>query len=127
MRIGAVAICVEAVEGWTMALSHHEQRALEQIAVELYTEDPRLASALADNGWVSGKWRQRIAALVMFMAGMAMLACAILIPRSIPGGVLVVSVLGYVVMFWAALRWCNAPRLRRRRAVAQRGDAGRAG
>ena len=110
-----------------MALSHHEQRALEQIAVELYTEDPRLASALADNGWPSAKLRQRIAALVMFMAGMAMLACAILIPRAITGGVFVVSVLGYVVMFWATLRWCNAPRLPRRRAVARGGDAGLAG
>jgi peptidoglycan/LPS O-acetylase OafA/YrhL len=106
-----------------MALSHHEQRALERIAVELYTEDPRLVAALAYNGWAFAKWRQRIAAFVMFMAGMAMLACAILIPRSIPGGVFVVSVLGYMVMFCAALRWCNAPRLPRRRAVARGGDA----
>ncbi len=110
-----------------MTLSHHEQRALEQIAVELYTEDPQLAAALADDGWVSTKWWQRVLVLVTFIAGMTMLAFAVLIPRSIPGGVFIGSALGYLIMFRAALWWCDVPLLRWRRAVCRRGDADRAG
>ena len=89
-----------------MALSHHEQRALERIALELYTEDPRLASTLGHDGWTATRRRQRMAAAVMFVAGMAMLACAILVPRSITGGILTVSSSG--TLSCSALRSCGA-------------------
>jgi hypothetical protein len=99
-----------------MALSHHEQRALERIAVELHADDPRLAAALAHDGWTKTRRRQRLAAAALFIAGMAMLACAIFVPPSIAGGIFAVSVLGYLVMFGAALMWCKGPPRPRRRA-----------
>ena len=49
--------------------------------------------------------RNEVAAAVMFVVGMATLASAIFVPRSIPRGILTVSILGYLVMFDAALRW----------------------
>ena len=99
-----------------MTLSHHEQRALERIAVDLRTEDPWLASTLAHDGWIVTKWQQRLAAATMFIVGMAMMAGAIFVSKCIPGGVLIVSVLGYLVMFDAALRWFAGPVRRRHRA-----------
>jgi O-antigen/teichoic acid export membrane protein len=63
-------------------------------------------------------------AAVVFVAGMAMLACAILIPRSIVGGIAAVSVLGYLVMFSAALMWCKAPLRRPRRSRLRRDGLG---
>ncbi len=92
-----------------MSLSHYEQWRLERIAVELYVEDPWLASTLTRDGWTARRRRQRIAAAAIFVVGMSMLACAVLIPRTVTGGIFVVSVLGYVVMFGAALLWCNGP------------------
>ena len=109
-----------------MALSHHEQRALERIATDLHADDPWLASALAHDGRIGTRW-QRLAAAVMFMVGMAMLASAIFVPRFIPGGILTVSILGYLVMFDSALRWFKGP-LQRRQRVKCRGasvDQGR--
>lgn len=56
-----------------------------------------------------------MASVVIFVAGVAMQACAILIPRSITGATLVVSVLGYLVMFGAAMLWFRRSPLRLRR------------
>lgn len=95
-----------------MALSHREQRALEQIAIELSADDPRLATTLA-RGRAATRWRQRTAAALLFVAGMAMQASAILIPRSVTGGVFGVSLLGYFVMFSAALLFCKRSSARR--------------
>lgn len=99
-----------------MALSHHEQRALERIAADLHAEDHWLASTLAHDGWTATRW-QRLAAAVMFMVGMAMLASAIFVPRFIPFGILTVSILGYLVMFNAALRWFKGPPRRPHRVI----------
>jgi hypothetical protein len=107
-----------------MALSHHEQRALEQIAVDLCADDPRLASVLV-RGYAATRRRQRMAAAVMFVAGMTMQASAILIPRSIAGGVFGVTVLGYVVMFSAALVWCKGPSRRWRHTTFPTGSVAR--
>jgi hypothetical protein len=52
----------------------------------------------------------------MFMVGMAMLISAVFVPRSVPGGIFTASILGYLIMFDAALRWLRAP-LRRRQLV----------
>ena len=104
-----------------MALSQREQRALEQIAADLIADDPRLASTLL-HGWQTKRRRRRMVAAVIFMAGMAMQACAILIPRSVAGATLAVSVLGYLVMFGAVLLWCRRSPLRLRR-FRFRGDS----
>ncbi|WP_165774203.1 DUF3040 domain-containing protein [Mycolicibacterium sphagni] len=107
-----------------MALSHHERRALELIAVEMSEQDPQLALSLARDGWIPRRKWQRMAAAAMFVTGMAMQACAIFVPPSITGGILAVSVLGYVVMFYAALLWCKAPQRHPRRPRYRRGGAG---
>jgi len=60
-----------------MALSHHEPRALERIAVDPSAEDPWLASTLAHDGWNATSWRQRLSAAVLFVVGMPTLASAI--------------------------------------------------
>jgi len=104
-----------------MSLSHHERSALERIAVELHGEDPWLASTLTRDGWITSRRRQRIAAVGIFVVGAAMLASGIFIPPSIPAGTFMVSVLGYVVMFGAAVGWCYAP-IRRRRLRNGRGS-----
>jgi hypothetical protein len=79
-----------------MALSHHEPRALERIAVDLSAEDPWLASTLAHDGWNATRWPQRLSAAVLFVVGMPTLASAIFVPHSIPGGIFAVSILGRV-------------------------------
>jgi hypothetical protein len=93
-----------------MALSHHEQQALDRIEIELLAEDPRLASGLAHDLWTVRRMRHRLFAAVAFGAGMAMMTSAILIPHDTTiGGVLAVCVLAYLVMAFAALWWCNGP------------------
>ena len=82
-----------------MALSHHEPRALERIAVDPSAEDPWLASTLVHDGWNATSWRQRLSAAVLFVVGMPTLASATFVPRSIPGGIFAVSILGSVIMF----------------------------
>ena len=94
-----------------MALSQREQQILEGIAGELCVDDPRLARKLATT--TSSAWlrrRQRIGAAAAFTAGLVMLSGAILIPREIVCGVLIVSVCGYLVMFGAAMRWATVSR-----------------
>lgn len=110
-----------------MSLSHHEQRALDQIAADLCGEDPWLASTLAGDGWSVRSWRRRLTAAVMFIAGLAMLSCAIFVSHSIPGGVLITAVLGYLIMFHAALRWFTRPLPRRRWRKFGRGTSIRDG
>jgi hypothetical protein len=92
-----------------MTLSDHEQLALERISIELAADDPRLAATLATEGWNAKRWPRLAMATLMFVTGAAMQGFAILIPRAITGGTFVVSLLGYFVMFAAALLWCNAP------------------
>jgi len=103
-----------------MPLSQQEQRALERIAVDLSAADPWLAATLAHDGWTAIRWRRRAAAAVMFIVGMAMLSSAVFVPRSVPGGVFTVAILGYLVMFDASLRWFGRhPRRRRRTRFRQ--------
>jgi hypothetical protein len=52
---------------------------------------------------------------------MSMLAGAILVPPSVPGGMWAVSLLGYAVMFGAALLWCKRPPWRRPRGIKRNG------
>ncbi len=90
-----------------MALSRYEQRALDEIAIDLYAQDRRLASRLADDGWLARSRLQRLAASALFVFGFMLLAGGILVPHSFITGILAVSILGYIVMFAAALLWCR--------------------
>ena len=89
-----------------MALSRYEQRALDAIALELYAQDRRLASQLAHDGRLTRTWRQRLAASTLFVVGATMLMCAIFVPHNFIAGMFAVSILGYLVMFAAAMWWC---------------------
>lgn len=89
-----------------MALSRYEQRALDEIALELYAKDRRLASRLARDGWLTRRWRQRLAASALFVVGATLLMCGIFVPRNFIAGMFAVSILGYIVMFAAGMLWC---------------------
>jgi Protein of unknown function (DUF3040) len=88
-----------------MALSPHEQKALDQIALELYAKDRRLASRLARDGWLARRWRQRLAASALFVVGATLLTCGIFVPHNFIAGMFAISILGYVVMFAAGMLW----------------------
>lgn len=96
-----------------MALSQHEQRALEQLAAALTSEDPDFASTLATGVRPTPSRRQRALSTAAFAIGLVMLTFAIFVPARIEGGILAVSVLGYLVMFAAALSWFERAPLRR--------------
>jgi hypothetical protein len=104
-----------------MALSHHEQQELNRIAVTLHAEDPRLARTF-DHDWTATRTRQRVLAVVVFVAGIVAQSTAVFIPHGITiAGVFAVCVLAYVAMFFAAFSFCKVP-FRRRRPVGVRPD-----
>lgn len=91
-----------------MPLSEHEQRLLDQIEKALYAEDPKFASTVR-GARLRPSRRRRIQGITLFVLGIALLVCGMLVPLkvfSIP----VVSVVGFLIMFlgavltWAALR-----------------------
>jgi hypothetical protein len=91
-----------------MPLSEHEQRLFDQIERALYAEDPKFASTIR-GARLRPSRRRRIQGITLFVLGIALLVCGMLVPLkvfSIP----VVSVVGFLMMFvgavltWAAMR-----------------------
>lgn len=91
-----------------MPLSEHEQRLLEQIERALYAEDPKFASTVR-GARLHPSRRRRLQGIVLFLVGIALLICGMLIPLRLLA-IPVVSVLGFLMMFggaaltWAAMR-----------------------
>ena len=83
-----------------MPLSEHEQRMLAEIESALYAEDPTFATAVRR----SSTGRRRIAPgiIALVVAGVALLIVGLLIDLK-PGGLPVVSVLGFLLMFAAGV------------------------
>jgi DUF3040 family protein len=87
-----------------MPLSEHEQRLLDQIERALYAEDPKFASSVR-GARLRPSRRRRIQGIALFVLGIALLVCGMLVPLKVLN-VPVVSVVGFFTMFvGAALAW----------------------
>ena len=80
-----------------MPLSEHEQRLLEQMERALQAEDPKFASSLRGADPRTHHRRRVLKASVGFLAGIALLLTGVIVD-----GLLVVSVLGFLVMLASA-------------------------
>lgn len=89
-----------------MPLSEHEQRLLDQIERALYAEDPKFASSVR-GARLRPSRRRRIQGIALFVLGIALLVCGMLVPLKV-FSVPVVSVVGFFTMFaGAALAWAS--------------------
>jgi Protein of unknown function (DUF3040) len=88
--------------GGTVPLSEHEQHLLDQIETALYAEDPKFASNVRTGRGLSAGRRRRVQAVAVFLLGLVLLVGGVALPFK-PGGVPVVSVLGFLVMFGAGV------------------------
>lgn len=85
-----------------MPLSEHEQRMLEEIESALYAEDPKFASNVKRRRLGRSSGRRRVQAAAIFVIGLVLLVVGPIIGISI-GGFPIVSLIGFLVMFAAAL------------------------
>lgn len=92
-----------------MPLSEHEQRLLDQIERALYAEDPKFASTVRGARLRRPSRRRRLQGIALFVLGVALLVVGVILPLK-PGGVPVVSLLGFLVMFFGALLTLSAIR-----------------
>jgi hypothetical protein len=92
-----------------MPLSEHEQRLLDQIERALYAEDPKFASTVRGARLRQPSRRRRLQGIALFVLGVALLVLGVVLPLK-PGGVPVVSLLGFLVMFFGALLTLTAIR-----------------
>ena len=85
-----------------MPLSEHEQRLLEQIERALYAEDPKFASSVS-GGRSKPARRRRIQGGILFVLGLVLLVVGIAVDVLKPGGVPILSVVGFLAMFGGGL------------------------
>ena len=91
-----------------MPLSEHEQRLFDRIERALYAEDPKFASTIR-GARLRPSRRRRIQGITLFVLGIALLVCGMLVPLKV-FAIPVVSVVGFLMMFvgavltWAAMR-----------------------
>jgi hypothetical protein len=78
-------------------LSEHEQRLLEQMERALYAEDPKFASSLRGKDPRSNFRRRVVLAVIGFVVGVVLLMTGLVTQ------VLLVSLLGFLLMFGSAL------------------------
>ncbi|MBW4720127.1 DUF3040 domain-containing protein [Saccharothrix obliqua] len=84
-----------------MPLSEHEQRLLDQIERALYAEDPKFASTVRGAKLRKPSRRRRIQGIVLFAVGVALLVTGVMLPKL--AGIPVVSVVGFLMMFFGVL------------------------
>ncbi|MDD7815097.1 DUF3040 domain-containing protein [Mycolicibacter sinensis] len=82
-----------------MPLSDHEQRMLDEIESALYAEDPKFASSVRGGALRTPTTRRRIQGMALFLVGLVMLVSGIPFYATVNPGFLILSVLGFVVMF----------------------------
>jgi uncharacterized membrane protein YgcG len=94
--------------GGTMPLSEHEQRLLDQIERALYAEDPKFASTVRGARMRRPSRRRRLQGIALFVLGVALLLLGVMFPVIKLASVPVVSVVGFLVMFFGAvLTWTS--------------------
>lgn len=82
-----------------MPLSDHEQRMLDEIESALYAEDPKFASSVRGGALRTPTTRRRVQGTTLFVVGLVMLVSGIPFYATVNPGFLILSVLGFVVMF----------------------------
>ena len=114
-----------------MPLSEHEQRLLDQIERALYAEDPKFASTVR-GARLRPSRRRRLQGLVLFVLGVALLVCGMLVPLKV-FAIPVVSVVGFLMMFvgavlaWVAMRHAHGAEGGRGSQEKGKGKSGRSG
>jgi hypothetical protein len=86
-------------------LSEHEQRVLDEIESALYAEDPKFASAPWGKGLRSPSNRTGLQVAGLFVVGLVLLVLGVVVPVKFPGSFPIVSLIGFMVMFFAGIRW----------------------
>ena len=86
-----------------MPLSEHEQRLLDQIERALYAEDPKFASTVRGAKLRKPSRRRRIRGIALFVVGVAALVAGVMLPKLAIVGIPVVSVVGFLLMFFGVL------------------------
>ncbi len=92
-----------------MPLSEHEQRMLDQIESALYAEDPKFASSVRGGSLRAPSARRRLKGAGLVLAGLVMLIAGVAF-SSQSQLVLIISVVGFVVMFAGAVVAVTSPR-----------------
>jgi hypothetical protein len=105
-----------------MPLSDHEQRMLDQIESALYAEDPKFASSVRGGSLRTPTTRRRLQGAALFVAGLAMLVSGVPFYANVNHAFLILSVIGFVVMFGGVVFAITGPRL-----VGGRGRSGSSG
>ncbi|GAA3389956.1 DUF3040 domain-containing protein [Cryptosporangium minutisporangium] len=85
-----------------MPLSENEQRLLEQIERGLLADDPKFADKVRSTDPRHRAVRRGALAVALFLAGVAIMVFG-LVSKIAPGGVPLLGILGFVVMFGAAV------------------------
>jgi hypothetical protein len=109
-----------------MPLSEHEQRLLDQIERALIAEDPKFASTVRGARLRRPSRRRRLQGIALFVLGVALLVLGVVLPLK-PGGIPVVSLLGFLVMFFGALLTLTAIRQGADQGEEGAGESGGAG
>lgn len=109
-----------------MPLSEHEQQLLDQIEQALYAEDPKFASNVRGARFRNTPRRRRIEGIAVFVVGIALLVTGMLIPFRVLG-VPVVSVIGFLLMFFGALLTLTQIGRRAESASDEDDDGGKSG
>lgn len=86
-----------------MPLSDHEQRMLDEIESALYAEDPKFASSVRGGALRTPTTRRRVQGITLFVVGLVMLVSGIPFYSTVNPGFLILSVLGFMVMFGGAV------------------------
>jgi hypothetical protein len=85
-----------------MPLSEHEQRLLEQIERDLYADDPKLVSTVRSINPRTYALRRLWRSTALFIVGLGVLVAAVVINSGATS--IVLGLVGFVVMLFAALR-----------------------
>jgi DUF3040 family protein len=93
-----------------MPLSDHEQRMLDQIESALYAEDPKFASSVRGGNLRAPSARRRLQGAVLFVVGLALLVAGVPFYANVNHAFLIVSVVGFIVMFGGVVFAITAPR-----------------
>lgn len=85
-----------------MPLSEHEQRLLEQIERALLAEDPKFASTVRATDPRHYALRRVVFAVLLLLVGVGLMVFG-LVTNFAPAGIPLLGILGFVVMFGAAV------------------------
>jgi Protein of unknown function (DUF3040) len=106
-----------------MPLSDHEQRMLDQIESALYAEDPKFASSVRGGTLRAPSARRRLQGALLFALGLALLVSGVPLYTNVSHVFLILSIIGFVVMFGGVVFAITGPRVAGGRE-RQGGEAG---